>query len=53
VDKVTVHTDRDDFDSQFLQNRIFVGDRRYFGRSDKGEITRVETNQHPFTQIIG
>jgi hypothetical protein len=44
VDEMAIYTDGDDLDSQFLQYRIFIGDRRYFGRSDKGEITWVKTH---------
>jgi hypothetical protein len=52
VHKMAVYTHGDDFYPQFLQNTIFVGDRRYFGRSDKGEITRIKTNQYPFASKI-
>ncbi len=53
VNKHAVHTHRQDFHSKILEYRIFLGDRRDFGTSNKGEITWVEAEQHPFAQVFG
>jgi hypothetical protein len=42
VHKVAVYTNGNHLNAQLLQHRIFIGDRRYFRCSDKGEITWVE-----------
>ena len=42
VDKVAVDTDREHFYAEVLELLILVGDRRYLGGSDEGEITGVE-----------
>jgi hypothetical protein len=53
MNKMTIHADGNYFYPQSLQDCIFVGDRRHFGRSDEGEIAGVEAEQHPFTGKIG
>ncbi|QTA90723.1 Uncharacterized protein dnm_067840 [Desulfonema magnum] len=35
-----------------LEFADFFGDRRNFGGSDKGKISRIETKYDPFTKII-
>ncbi len=52
VDVHAVDADGQNFDAQLLKLRIVIGDRRYFGRSDKGEIARIEAQHNPLAQII-
>jgi hypothetical protein len=40
------------FDAELLELRVFLGDRRDFRRSDKGEITGIKTQQNPFPQEV-
>lgn len=53
MDKAAVGADREHLDAQFLQFVEFGGDRRQFGRSDKGEITRIKAQHDPFSAVIG
>jgi hypothetical protein len=43
---------RKDINAELLELRIHDGNCRQLGRSNKGEITRVETEDKPFTPII-
>jgi hypothetical protein len=52
VDKDAVHAHGEDFNTQLFEFFVFLGDRRDFRRSDKGEVTRVETQRHPFPEIF-
>ena len=38
---------------QILQFLIFDGDRRQFGRSDEGEIARIEADDDPLAFVVG
>ena len=40
--KLAVHAYGYYIDTKFLKLTILIGDRRYLGRSDKGEITGVK-----------
>jgi hypothetical protein len=40
-------------DTELLKFRVFDGDRRQLGGSDAGEISRVKTEHHPLTSVIG
>ena len=42
MDKLAVHTYGYYIDTKFLKLTILIGDRRYFGCSDKGEITGIK-----------
>lgn len=50
VDAVNTH--REDSYAEFLELRVFGGDRRYFGCSNKCEITGVETQNYPFADVL-
>jgi hypothetical protein len=49
---VTVHAHGEDFDAQFLQRGVLVGDRRHFGRSNEGEVTGIEAEQDPLAEVV-
>jgi hypothetical protein len=53
VDEHAVDAHGKDFNTQLLKFGVFFGDRRNFGGSDKGKITRVKTKYRPFSQVIG
>lgn len=53
VDEGTIDAYGHDLDAELLKLIEFAGDRRQFGGSNKGEITRIKTDQDPFTQVIG
>ncbi len=53
VNELRIDRDREHMDIEFLQRRIFGGDRRQFGRSDKGEVAGVEAEHDPVAQRIG
>jgi hypothetical protein len=40
-------------DAQGFELSMFLGDRRDFGGSDKGEVTGIETEEHPFAEVVG
>jgi hypothetical protein len=52
VHKDAVDTHRENFNAKLLKFRVFLGDRRDFGRSDKREIPGIETEDHPLPKIL-
>ena len=53
VDEVAVDADREDLATEILELLILVGDRRHFGRSNKGEVTGIETEEEPLAEVVG
>ncbi len=52
VNKNTVHAHGKHFNAKLLELWIMIGDRRYFGCSNKGKITWIETEHDPFSQVV-
>jgi hypothetical protein len=53
VDKDAVHAHGKNLNTEFFEFGMLLGDRRDFRGSDKGEITGIEAENHPFAQIVG
>jgi hypothetical protein len=53
MDKYAVHAHRQDFNAELYKFVVLLRDRGDFGRSNKGEITRVATEDHPLPEEIG
>ena len=53
VREAAVGADGEHLNIQRLQFSIFDGNCRQFGRSDKGEIARVEADNDPLAFVIG
>jgi hypothetical protein len=53
VNEHAVHAHGQYFHSELLELGIFLGDRRDFGGSNKGEVTWIEAQQYPFPEILG
>jgi len=51
--EMAVGAHREDLHAQRLQFGVFGGNCREFGRSDEGEITRIETYQDPLAFVVG
>ena len=52
VDEHAVDAHGKDLHAELLEIVIFFGNCRNFGRSDEGEVTRVETEQDPLAEIL-
>jgi hypothetical protein len=48
MDKDAVDAHGENLYAKLLKFRIFLGDRRDFGRSDKGKIPGIETEDYKF-----
>ena len=53
MDEDAVHAYGEKLNTQFMKFLMLIGDRRYFGCSDKGEVARIETEDDPLLQVLG
>jgi hypothetical protein len=52
VDETAVSAHGQEFDPQRLEFPVLCGDRRQFGWSDEGEVTRIEAKDNPLAFVV-